>query len=189
MDAYHPVAFAMPTLDLRKYTEGTFYQQLHIPNSFQSSSARDVTAQYYLMDDRVVVVNSEVVEYRDYLSSCYSLMPCCSQCQPVDVERGQDGVRITASGTARVVSLNMPALFKLSFSRLAYWLGLESDYVVLDADLIGYKWALVTGKSPGKYAWVLTRDPHPSEDVVRQYTASVISHGLNMNDFVRTHHS
>ncbi|WP_140984398.1 lipocalin family protein [Asticcacaulis tiandongensis] len=92
-----------------------------------------VTAQYSLRDDGLVQV----------VNSCR--------------QGATDGPVKVSQGKAKIVENSQNAKLKVSFFG-PFFVG---DYWVLDrAD--DYSWSIV-GEPRGKYLWILTRDPNPSE--------------------------
>jgi len=67
-----------------------------------------------------------------------------------------DGPEKTATGRARIVDAATNAKLKVSFFGPFY-----GDYWILDHD-DQYQWAII-GEPSGRYLWVLTRTPRPSE--------------------------
>lgn len=144
----------VPRVDLDKYM-GLWYEFARIPNSFQDDCFRNTTATYALREDgRVTVVN---------------------RC--IDAE----GDTIEARGIAQVVDSESRSKLEVSFVRILginlfwgdYWIiGLADDY----------RYAVV-GNPSRKYGWILTREPHLSDEDYESVRKLLQSQGYNPEAF------
>lgn len=87
-------------------------------------------------------------------------------------KRSADGPLKTAIGKAKVVDAQTGAKLKVSFFGPFY-----GDYWVLDhAD--DYEWSIV-GEPSGRYLWILSREPRPSDEVKSMLRARAEQLGYN----------
>ena len=130
----------VPKVDLNRYM-GTWYEVAKIPNTFQKSCIKDITANYSLLaNNQVKGVNS---------------------CRKANGQLFQMGVqgRIKDGTNAKLA-------FKITSSWLRFIPMLETDYWIVDlAD--DYSHATVS-TSDGKYLWILARQPKLAEPVYQQ---------------------
>jgi apolipoprotein D and lipocalin family protein len=149
------------SVDLDRYL-GTWYEVARLPNRFQRSCARDVTATYAKRPDgRIDVVN---------------------RC------RTEEGRTIEASGVARVVDQSSarlkvrfaPAVLSfLSFVWGDYWvIGLADDY----------SWAVV-GSPDRTYLWILARTPVPDAGLFEAGWAAARDNGFDVDRLAKTIHT
>ncbi|MGD2216714.1 MAG: lipocalin family protein [Gemmatimonadales bacterium] len=117
-------------VDLERYV-GLWYEIARIPNGFQESCARGVTAEYELRDDgRIDVINRCITS---------------------------GGRVVEAKGLARVEDAESNARLKVSFFSIFGWRPIWGDYWIIG---LGdeYDFALV-GSPDRKYGWILSREP------------------------------
>lgn len=122
----------VPEVDFTRY-QGRWYEIARLPNWFEKSCARDVTAEYTPRDDgRIAVVNR------------------CRQ---------SDGKMKSAEGIARRVEGKPPSVLKVRFAPaiLSFIPQVWGDYQVI-ALAPDYSYAVI-GTPDRKYLWVLARAP------------------------------
>ncbi|MHA3061265.1 lipocalin family protein [Acinetobacter sp. ANC 4636] len=152
----------MPTIaqvDLAKYL-GVWYEIARKPMYYQKQCARNVQAVYTLnVNGNISVENSCV---------------------------NTDGHLEQAQGEAYVVNAPHNSKLRVSFlPESLRWLPVgRGDYWILKLDE-NYHTVLV-GEPKRKYLWILSREPHLSEDVVQEYIKYAQSLGYNTNDLIRT---
>lgn len=152
----------MPTIaqvDLGKYL-GVWYEIARKPMYFQDQCAKNVQAVYTLnVNGNVSVENSCV---------------------------NQDGHIEQAQGEAYVVNAPHNSKLRVSFlPESLRWLPVgRGDYWILKLDA-NYQTVLV-GEPKRKYMWVLSREPHLSDEVLQEYLKYAQSLGYRTNDLIYT---
>lgn len=152
----------MPTIaqvDLGKYL-GVWYEIARKPMYFQNQCAKNVQAVYTLnVNGNVSVENSCV---------------------------NQDGHIEQAQGEAYVVNAPHNSKLRVSFlPESLRWLPVgRGDYWILKLDA-NYQTVLV-GEPKRKYMWVLSREPHLSDEVLQEYLKYAQSLGYRTNDLIYT---
>ncbi|NHB58175.1 lipocalin family protein [Acinetobacter shaoyimingii] len=146
-------------VELDKYL-GKWYEVARKPLYFQNKCDRDVTATYTLNENGNVDVDNR----------CY----------------GKDGKLNQSVGEAFVQNAPQNSKLKVSFLPSAIrWLPVgRGDYWVLKLDE-NYQTVLV-GEPKRKYMWVLSRTPHPDEQVVTEYLNYAKSVGYDLSDLIKT---
>jgi apolipoprotein D and lipocalin family protein len=145
------------TVDLQRYV-GRWYEIAKIPNRFQKQCTRGTTAEYTLRaDGRIEVLN---------------------RCTTADGQTDE------AKGVAKVVDRDSNSKLKVSFVR---FLGVQlfwGDYWIigLGAD---YEYAIV-GSPDRKYAWLLSRTPHLTSDVLEAAFGTLHAQGYDPSRFEMT---
>jgi apolipoprotein D and lipocalin family protein len=145
------------TVDLQRYV-GRWYEIAKIPNRFQKQCTRGTTAEYTLRaDGRIEVLNR------------------CTRA---------DGQTDEAKGVAKVADRDSNSKLKVSFVR---FLGVQlfwGDYWIigLGAD---YEYAIV-GSPDRKYAWLLSRTPDLSSDVLEAAFGTLRAQGYDPSRFEMT---
>lgn len=129
-----------PSVDLNRYV-GKWYEVASIPQSFQAQCARNTTAEYALLENgQVRVVNS-------------------CETSSGDISR--------AEGRAKVKDKKSNSKLKVTFVKIFDWIfAFGGSYWILDVD-DQYQIALI-GDPSRKYAWILTRSPVVSREVLMQ---------------------
>ena len=147
------------SVDLERY-QGLWYEIARLPNRFQDDCAKNVRAEYSLLENgRVRVVN---------------------RCQ-------EPGGKIDkAEGVARRPDPEREAVLKVRFApRWLSWLPfIWGDYQIM-ALSEDYQSALV-GAPSRKYLWILARDPSLPETRIRQLLAEAGRQGFDTESVVRT---
>lgn len=116
-----------------------------------------------------------IAEYNKRESALIDILNTCHICEP-------GGRRRVARGRARIVEGSGNAKLKVSFFGPFFF----GNYWVLDhAD--DYSWSIV-GEPSGRYLWVLSRDPLPSDGFYEQLVERCHSLGYDMTRFRRTRH-
>lgn len=152
----------MPTIaqvDLGKYL-GVWYEIARKPMYFQNQCAKNVQAVYTLnVNGNISVENSCV---------------------------NQDGHIEQAQGEAYVVNAPHNSKLRVSFlPESLRWLPVgRGDYWILKLDA-NYQTVLV-GEPKRKYMWVLSREPHLSDEVLQEYLKYAQSLGYRTNDLIYT---
>lgn len=152
----------MPTIaqvDLGKYL-GVWYEIARKPMYFQKQCVKNVQAVYTLnVNGNVSVENSCV---------------------------NQDGHIEQAQGEAYVVNAPHNSKLRVSFlPESLRWLPVgRGDYWILKLDA-NYQTVLV-GEPKRKYMWVLSREPHLSDEVLQEYLKYAQSLGYRTNDLIYT---
>ena len=160
------VAYAQPQslhtverVELDKYL-GVWYEVARKPMSFQNKCDRDVTATYTLNENGNVQVDNR----------------CTSK----------DGNIMHAAGEAFIVNAPFNTKFKVSFLPEAIrWIPAgRGDYWILKID-DNYQTVLV-GEPRRNYMWVLSRTPHPDQQVINEYLDYAKSVGYDLHDLIHT---
>jgi apolipoprotein D and lipocalin family protein len=95
--------------------------------------------------------------------------------------RKRNGKFDEAHGIAKIVVSDTKAKLKVSFFGPFY-----GNYWVLDhAD--DYSWSIV-GESSGRYLWILSREPNPSEQQVRELVNRVSAIGYDTSMLIFDEH-
>lgn len=149
-------------VDLAKYL-GVWYEIARKPMYFQNQCAKNVQAVYTLN------VNGNV----NVENSCINA----------------DGHLEQAQGEAYVVNAPHNSKLRVSFlPESLRWLPVgRGDYWILKLDA-NYHTVLV-GEPKKKYLWILSREPHLSEDIVQEYIKYAQSLGYSTSDLIRTVHT
>lgn len=92
-----------------------------------------------------------------------------------------DGPLKTATGRAKIADTATGAKLRVSFFGPFY-----GDYWVLDHDE-DYRWSIV-GEPSGRYLWILSRDPAPSEAVRAQLRQRATQLGYDVSLLRETRH-
>ncbi|RKG34690.1 lipocalin family protein [Acinetobacter tianfuensis] len=146
-------------VELDRYL-GVWYEVARKPLSFQNKCARDVTAVYTLNENGNVQVENSCVM--------------------------KDGTPASSLGEAFVENAPFNSKLKVSFlpdairwlpaGRANYWiLKLDDDYQTV-----------LVGEPRRKYMWVLSRTPHPEQQVIHEYLEYAKSVGYDLSDLIRT---
>lgn len=148
-------------VELQRYL-GTWYEIARKPMWAEDKDARDVTATYELKDNgRIRVLNR-----------------CLGDLGKIEESEGEafplDGTNAKLS-----VSFMPKALRWVPFTQGDYWV------MRLDA---GYNIALV-GTPNRKYLWLLARDAHLDESVVREWLDYAAQDGFDISDVIRPQQS
>lgn len=153
---------AVEKVELDRYL-GVWYEVARKPLYFQNKCDRDVTASYTLNENGNVNVDNK----------CYS----------------KDGKLNQSIGEAFVQNAPANSKLKVSFLPSAVrWLPIgRGDYWVLKID-DNYQTVLV-GEPDRKYMWVLSRTPHPNEQVIGEYLDFAKSVGYDLGDVIKTKHT
>ncbi|ENV58990.1 lipocalin family protein [Acinetobacter soli] len=148
-------------VELDKYL-GVWYEVVRKPMYFENKCVKNITATYTLNENGNITVDN--------------------QCM------GSDGQRHQSLGEAFVVNPPYNSKLKVSFlPEIVRWVPVaRGDYWILKLDE-HYQTVLV-GEPSRKYMWILSRTPHPSEDVVNDYLAYAKSLGYELNDIIRPQH-
>lgn len=117
-----------------------------------------VTAEYAMRDDGLISVRN----------TCH--------------QNGPDGKARTSEGRARIVPDSGGAKLEVSFFGPFFF----GDYWVLDHG-DNYTWSIV-GEPSGRFLWILTRDAHPSADLVDWLVRRVASLGYDTTLLRTTQH-
>ena len=147
----------VPDVDLSRY-QGRWYEIARLPNWFEKSCARDVTAEYMPRDDgRITVVNR------------------CRQ---------SDGTMKSAEGIARRVDGQPPSVLKVRFAPaiLSFIPQVWGDYQII-ALAPDYSHAVV-GTPDRKYLWVLARTPRLDPSVYRTLLDDARAQGFDVDRLV-----
>lgn len=160
--AKNPQLKPVESVELDRYL-GVWYEVARKPLVFQNKCDRDVSATYTLNENGNVNVDNK----------CYS----------------KDGKLNQSVGEAFIQNAPANSKLKVSFLPSAIrWLPLgRGDYWVLKIDE-DYQTVLV-GEPDRKYMWVLSRDAHPSEQVVSEYLDYAKSVGYDLSDVIKTKHT
>lgn len=155
----------MPTVaqvDLAKYL-GVWYEIARKPMYFQKQCTQNVQAVYTLN------VNGNV----NVENSC------------VNTDGGVDKVQ----GEAYVVNAPHNSKLRVSFlPEFVRWLPVgRGDYWILKLDA-NYQTVLV-GEPKRKYMWILSRQPHVSDEVMQEYIQYAQSLGYSTRDLIYTRHT
>jgi len=146
-------------VDLERY-QGLWYEIARLPNRFQDECAKNVRAEYTLLENgRVRVVN---------------------RCQ-------RRGGRVDkAEGVARRPDPERPAALEVRFApRWLSWLPfLWGDYQIMSLS-DDYRSVLI-GAPSRKYLWILARDPSLPEARIRQLLAEAGRQGFDTEAVTRT---
>lgn len=128
----------VPSVDLNRYI-GTWYEVASLPQRFQKQCVANTTAEYSLTDDDLIkVVNS---------------------CEKADRSRS------VAEGRAKVVDRESNSKLKVTFVRIFGWIfAFGGSYWIIDL-APDYSFALI-GDPSAKYAWLLSRTPSISRQVL-----------------------
>lgn len=148
-------------VELEKYL-GVWYEVARKPMYFQNKCASDVSAIYTLNENGNVAVDNR----------CYD----------------HDGQMQQSIGEAFVTNQPFNTKLKVSFlPESIRWLPVaRGDYWVLKLDE-KYQMALI-GEPSRKYLWVLSRNAHPDEAVVKEYLNYAQSIGYDLKDIIHTQH-
>lgn len=144
----------VPEVDFARY-QGRWYEIARLPNWFEKSCARDVTAEYTPRDDgRITVVNR------------------CRQ---------SDGKMKSAEGIARRVDGKPPSVLKVRFAPaiLSFIPQVWGDYQIISLSP-EYSHVLV-GTPDRKYLWILARAPRLDETVYRMLLDDARSQGFDVS--------
>jgi apolipoprotein D and lipocalin family protein len=95
--------------------------------------------------------------------------------------RTRDGRVVQTVGRATVVPGSGNARLKVSFG-VPFVTG---DYWIIALDRTNYRWALV-GHPSRKYLWILSRDPHISDQLYREITDAAAAQGYDPSLLHRT---
>jgi len=101
------------------------------------------------------------------------------------VNRGfanEQGEWKTAYGKARLVDSSQEGFLKVSFFGPFY-----GAYIIVDLDRKAYRYALVSGPNR-QYLWLLAREPHLPEDVVKKLTDRARALGFPVNQLIFVEH-
>ncbi len=150
-----PVTF--PSVDLERYA-GPWFEIARIPNRFQKSCARNVTARYTLREDGDITV----------LNRCTK----------------SDGSGDEAEGVARIVDRESNAKLKVSFVSFAGWRPFWGQYWILDVGE-DYEYALV-GTRDRRYGWILAREPELSAETLERLFTQLADQGYDPAGFILT---
>lgn len=145
-------------VELERYM-GRWFEIASIPVFFQRNCARNVTAEYELLDNgKVKVVNS------------------CEK---------ENGEYEVANGVARVRNKSTNAELGVCFAPFCSQLSfLEGQYKILALDQ-DYQYALV-GEDKTKYGWILARTPFLSLDVLSNLEREIRRQGYDSCEFLVT---
>ncbi len=139
-------------IDLKRYA-GKWYEVARTPNPFQRACSSNTTAEYYLQNDKIKVINS---------------------CKKSNGELKQ------IEGQARVVNKDNSKL-KVSFVRVfgknIFW----GDYWIIDID-DNYEWALV-GEPHQRYAWILSRSQEMNQETLKYIISIAVANGYKEDKF------
>lgn len=147
----------VPNVDLPRYM-GKWYEIARIPNTFQKSCLREVTANYsLLLDNHVRGMNT---------------------CRKANGEL----FSLEVNGQVQDKS-NAKIVFKITSSWLRWIPMLKADYWIVDlAD--DYSYAAVATPD-GKYLWLLARQPQLDELVYQQLVKRVATQGFAVDKLVK----
>eukprot|EP01017_Pseudomicrothorax_dubius_P041691 TRINITY_DN6696_c0_g1_i1.p1 TRINITY_DN6696_c0_g1~~TRINITY_DN6696_c0_g1_i1.p1 ORF type:complete len:158 (-),score=27.13 TRINITY_DN6696_c0_g1_i1:99-572(-) len=70
--------------------------------------------------------------------------------------------------------------------KVQFFWPIRADYWIMDLDA-DYQWALVLTPSVGE-AWILARTPNLDEGIIKRLEEEIVSFGLDLSKFKRTHH-
>lgn len=140
-----------PFVNLDQYL-GKWYEVASIPQSFQSQCLKNTTAEYSQAEKgRIKVLNS-----------------CATQ----------EGTLSSAEGRAKVVDAETNAKLKVTFVKIGGWVfAFGGNYWVMDI-AEDYSLALVADPS-AEYAWILSRTPVVSKEVLAQAEAKYSKAGYD----------
>ncbi|MCF7886775.1 MAG: lipocalin family protein [Candidatus Marinimicrobia bacterium] len=142
---------------LNKYI-GLWYEIARIPNRFQKSCARKVTAKYELREDgRLNVINKCVKE---------------------------NGKTSRVKGIAKIVDPQTNAKLKVSFVQIFGFSLFWGDYWIIALDE-NYEYAVV-GHPKRKYGWILSRSPELSDSTLRNIFKIIEKKGYDSDRFKLT---
>ena len=147
----------VPTVDLPRYM-GKWYGIAHIPNTFQKSCLREVTANYSLLASNHV--------------------------RGINTCRKANGELFNLEVNGHVQDkTNAKLVFKISSSWLSWIPMLKADYWIVDlADDYTYA-AVATPDS--QYLWLLARQPQLEESVYQQLVKRVAKQGFAVEKLVK----
>ncbi|MBO6797496.1 lipocalin family protein [Maricaulis sp.] len=93
-------------------------------------------------------------------------------------KNGLEGEFDLAEGRARIVNTNSNAELEVSFFGPFF-----GDYWIIDL-AEDYSWAVVS-EPEGRYLWILTRDPQPSDAFIEARLAELRARGFNTDGLIR----
>lgn len=147
----------VPFVDLSRFA-GTWHEIARLPNMFQRSCVRSRASYTLCSDGTLSVVNT-----------CTTTRGRCRR----------------AEGHAEVVPCSGNARLRVRFSGLAAVVPVPRDgnywIIALDDD---YQWAVV-GTPDRRFLWILARDPHLPEGLVRDLAARACRLGFDVDRLVR----
>lgn len=183
-----------PVVDWERYVKTKKYQYLFRPNNFQNTDAVNVTASYeFRKDGTISIHNEELIEVN---SDPFFAVCCC----PFHAYAAMDSQGIyerkVANGTGFPLvgyeKEERPNVIEISFvPLLSCFQFTRADYIVSALDEKNYLWSIVTGCTINKEArcvWVLTIEPHPSDQVKSEIDSALYDLGISRDSLVKTRH-
>ena len=141
-------------VELEKYL-GTWYEIAKIPNSFQSSCAKNTTATYSMNQNGMIKVINRCIE--------------------------EDGEIDEAEGIARITDTLTNAKLEVSFVSFLGWRPFWGAYWIIGLDE-NYQWAIV-GHPEREYGWILSRTKSVSSETKLKIFSILKEQGYDTNKF------
>lgn len=164
-------------VNARWFTANRWYQVGHIPNAFQSSRGRDVTADYALLPRDHTADGDALTSFR--IDNAETVIDENGRF----VRRHAIGVahQVCASDTTRYTTIFTQQYDEMTVRAVGqYWI------LTLEPSEPPYNLAII-GEPTRKRLWILFNYPTISEQRYTQALARVQQHGYRVNDVVRTY--